>query len=56
MLLRRLGRVLANDLGLEVIVGGLDDNVSRRGDFREVDVVIVGPAFMLTTLDSLATQ
>jgi hypothetical protein len=53
---RRLRRVLANDLGLELIVGRLNDNVSRRGDFCEVDVVIVGPGFHVSDTPSLAAH
>lgn len=56
VLLRRLGRVLANDLGLEIVVGRLDDNVSRRRDFGEVDVVIVGPGFYVSDTHSLAAH
>ena len=52
----RLRRVLANDLGLELIVGRLNDNVSRRGDFCEVDVVIVGPGFHVSDTPSLAAH
>jgi hypothetical protein len=42
VLSRRVASILANDLGLGLVVRGLDDNVLGRRELCEVDVVLVG--------------
>jgi hypothetical protein len=42
VLSRRVASVLADDLGLELVVRGLDNNVLGKRKLCEVNVVLVG--------------
>lgn len=46
LLSRRVAGVLANNLGLELVVRGLDNNVLGGRDLSEINIVFVGPDYV----------
>jgi hypothetical protein len=46
LLSRRVTGVLANNLWLEFVVRGLDNDVLGRRDLSEIDIVLIGPDYV----------